>query len=351
MPGVNEIIHKIVSKHKASFVRGEELESIADSRIWYDTGSYTLNKLIHPAGRGMKGGKLIEIYGPAGSGKSLFLQLLIKSAQEQGGSGLIVDPEGAFEPDFATGIGLDLSKLGYVGPTREGDKELKPILRNEAMHIAEEVFIETQRTQGKDYPFVLGFDSLSALNVAKDLERNKADKNPTPDQGAKAKSLRQWVHRVRPYVDNTNFLWVFISHATATINRLGSGGSVATGGSASKFNSHVRVELSKGFQNNPVLIKGAGDIPVGEEFGIYISKNRVAPPYKRGKIQFYFREDGGLYLDKYSGYMDYLINKGAIIKPKSGSWLKYTDKAGKEHSFRSTEVDKLIEQFPEVLKV
>ena len=60
---------------------------------------------------GFAGGRIIEIFGPEGGGKTTLCLLLIANAQQMGIRGAFVDMEHALDPEYAKALGVDLSTL------------------------------------------------------------------------------------------------------------------------------------------------------------------------------------------------------------------------------------------------
>ena len=93
---------------------GSELAP-ADVTDWISTGSSILDLVIsnRPYG-GYPVGRIIELTGLEQSGKSLLAAHSLKSTQLKGGIAVYIDTENAFSREFATAIGIDLTKLIYI---------------------------------------------------------------------------------------------------------------------------------------------------------------------------------------------------------------------------------------------
>jgi recombination protein RecA len=78
------------------------------------TGSYALDNALGAGG--WPRGRIIQAYGPAGSGKSLMAMLGIVEAQKKDPTAnqLFIDAEGTFDPIWAKSLGVDGSKLMLV---------------------------------------------------------------------------------------------------------------------------------------------------------------------------------------------------------------------------------------------
>lgn len=78
------------------------------------TGSYALDNALGAGG--WPRGRIIQAYGPAGSGKSLISMLGIVEAQKKDPDArqVFIDAEGTFDTSWARQLGVDLSKVGIV---------------------------------------------------------------------------------------------------------------------------------------------------------------------------------------------------------------------------------------------
>jgi recombination protein RecA len=82
-------------------------------RYWYSTGNYVLNRIISGSYfRGIPQGRVTDLAGASGAGKSFLAANLVKSAQQSGAYILVIDSENALDDDFMTKIGVDVTN-GY----------------------------------------------------------------------------------------------------------------------------------------------------------------------------------------------------------------------------------------------
>lgn len=85
-------------------------EMVGEKVPTISTGSYLLNEALSG---GLAKGRLIQYYGPAGSGKTLMAMLAIKEAQKEDPTAkqCFIDAEGTFDPNWAETLGVDTSKI------------------------------------------------------------------------------------------------------------------------------------------------------------------------------------------------------------------------------------------------
>jgi recombination protein RecA len=110
---------------------------------------------------GVPRGRITEIYGPEGSGKTILCLHIIAEAQQLGGTAAIVDIEHALDPAYAETCGVNVQDL-YVSQPDTGE---------EALEIAEALI----RSGAVD---VLVIDSVAALVPRAEIEGDMGDSHP-----------------------------------------------------------------------------------------------------------------------------------------------------------------------------
>ena len=88
------------------------------------TGSISLDMALGVGG--VPRGRVIEIYGPEGSGKTTVSLHILAEAQKRGGVGAFVDAEHALDPDWAKRIGVDMDNL-LISQPDSGEQALQII--------------------------------------------------------------------------------------------------------------------------------------------------------------------------------------------------------------------------------
>jgi len=96
------------------------------------------------------------------------------------------------------------------------------------------------------------------------------------------------------------------------------------------------------------------DLPIGARLHFKIFKNRVGPPWREGIIEFYFNEDGEPSIDYYSGYLNYLVDRGAIKTGKGRVMIgddSYRSRKVSGKYYQSEFVEKMLDEHPELKEV
>ena len=167
----------------------EKVEGIGTSsappRYWYSTGNYVLNKIISGSfSKGIPQGRITNLAGPAGAGKSFISANLVAAAQKAGAYCLVIDSENALDDSFMSAIGVDVeNNYLYKGVTTI--PQVTKIVSSFLARYKEQV------GEDKDAPQVLiMIDSLNMLMTETELEH--FDKGVQKgDQGQKNKQLKQ----------------------------------------------------------------------------------------------------------------------------------------------------------------
>lgn len=73
------------------------------------TGSLVLDQALGVGG--VPRGRITEIYGPEGSGKTTLAMHIVAEAQKAGGYAAFVDAEHAFDPRYAKNLGINTDEL------------------------------------------------------------------------------------------------------------------------------------------------------------------------------------------------------------------------------------------------
>lgn len=119
---LNAAFDQINKKYGKKGEKAIMLLSEAPRRIErHTTGSMKVDIAI---GGGLPKGRIIEIYGPESSGKTLLTLTMVAAQQRAGKVAAFVDAEHAFDPEWAARIGVDVDKLAFSQPNN-GEQALE----------------------------------------------------------------------------------------------------------------------------------------------------------------------------------------------------------------------------------
>ncbi len=242
---------------------------------------------------GIPVGRIIEIYGPEGSGKTTLAEHIVAEVQKDGGVAAFVDAEHALDPDRAKAIGVKIDKL-LISQPDNGEQ---------ALDIVEALV----RSNSVD---IIVVDSVAALTPRAEIEGDMGDSH----MGLHARLMSQALRKLTAIISKSKSTVIFINQIRMKIGVMFGNPETTTGGQALKFYSSVRIEVRKLAQ-----IK-QGEAIVGNRVKAKIVKNKVAPPFKTTEFDIMFSE-GGI---SYTGdLLDTAVKYGLIIK--SGNTYSFGD--------------------------
>lgn len=268
------------------------------SEVSKTEGSFTTGSLQADAclKGGFPRGKISEIYGPEGSGKTTCTLHAIADAQAQGLNALFIDLEGTFDKEYAEALGVNTEPpaLIYTSPDKGED----------ALSIAERLI----RT-GEIGIAVL--DSVATLLPGKEQDGEYGDAT----MGVQARLMSQACRKLNPVIKMNNTAFIFINQLREKIGGYGNP-ETTTGGNSLKFYATVRLDIRR--DGTPIKDKEAQVI--GEPRKMKIVKSKISP-YTNSVVHFdiYYGEG----IDQYGEILDMAVNNDLI--KKSGAWYSYND--------------------------
>lgn len=265
---------------------------------------------------GLPRGRIIEVFGPEGSGKTTVSLHAVAEAQKAGGVAAFIDAEHALDPRLAHNLGVNVEDL-YVAQPDSGEQ---------ALYVLDALV----RSSAVDIVIV---DSVAALTPQAEIDGKIGDSQV----GLQARLMSYALRRLTSAISKSKCVVVFINQLRAKISTGYSQGpqETTTGGRALKFYSSVRIEVKRG--------KGVtkGDDTIGHELWIKVVKNKQAPPFKTAHCTLMY----GRGVPKGMAILDMAIDLN-VVKRK-GSWLAYK---GETLGQGKDAVAQYIEQHPELME-
>ena len=228
------------------------------------TGSLLIDKAL---GGGIGYGRLTELYGLEGSGKSTLCLQIIAEAQKAGGVCAYIDVENSMDPVYASHLGVDTSKLIFSQPTSA----------EEALDVVC-ILAETGDVN------LIVLDSVAGLVPQAELDGEMGDVTV----GLVARLMSKFMRKITGTLGEKNCAVVLINQIRQKISTgwsaPGAETTTTSGGNSVKFFCSQRIELRKG-----AGIKNGTEV-IGNKTKIKITKNRIAPPMKVVEVDMIYGE-------------------------------------------------------------
>jgi recombination protein RecA len=254
------------------------------------TGSLALDIALGVGG--VPRGRITEIYGPEGSGKTTVCQHIIAEAQRTGGTAAIIDVEHALDPAYAELCGVKVDEL-YISQPDTGE---------EALEIAEALI----RSGALD---VLVIDSVAALVPRAEIEGEMGDSHP----GLQARLMSQALRKLSGAIKQSNVAVIFTNQLRQKIGVMFGNPETTSGGMALKFYASVRLDIRR-----IQAIKQSGEV-IGNRTRVRVTKNKVAPPFRIAEFDIMYDEG----ISRSGDVLDFAVEMDII--EKRGSFYTYND--------------------------
>ena len=239
---------------------------------------------------GIPRGRVVEIFGPEGSGKTTLATHVVAEAQRNGGICAYIDAEHAMDPTYARAIGVDVDELLIS----------QPDTGEQALEIADMLV----RSGALD---VVVVDSVAALTPRAEIEGEMGDAHV----GLQARLMSQALRKLTSNLNKSQTILIFINQLREKIGVMFGSPETTPGGRALKFYSSVRLDIRR-----IEAIKDGLEV-VGNRTRVKVVKNKCAPPFRQAEFDIMY----GRGISREGSVVDLGVDLGVV--KKSGAWYTY----------------------------
>lgn len=293
---------------------------------WLPTGIHAIDLCL---GGGLPRGRIIEIYGPDFTGKTLLGLTAMAAFQKAGAACMFANSEAGEAAERIENIGVDISRIRYEEP--ETVEQFRGYMQD---------FVESVRKIDKTVPIYILLDSVANLTGENQWEEDKLlgevpKENGQP--GVRAKAFSEFFAEFAVYLKRNDATLVCNNQIRDKIGVMWGKKTDSPGGHGLKHNASVRIELGRGKK-----IENADRTEYhGSVCYFKVDKNRFATPFR--KVELRINADKGF--DPWYGLPETLLASGRLILKRPGVFALKDS----EETFSSKDMPGVVEKHPELL--
>jgi recombination protein RecA len=324
--------NKAFGTASASYL-GDSSTNVTD---YISTGSHLMNVILsNRADGGLPVGRLIEIAGGEGSGKSLLASYAMAETQRRGGVAILIDTEHAASMEVLNAVGVDVKKLVHIqaGTIEEVFKTM-------------EIITNKLRASKNDKPITIVWDSVAATSSKAEVEGDYGQATVAMAARLLSAGLRKYV----PICSQNNVCLIFINQLRTKIGVTFGDNQITPGGKAIPFHASIRLRL----KHIKELRDGNKNL-IGRIIKVDVKKNKIASPGRTMEYYLAWGSKPGAWIDEASTLfaaaekVEIITNKTSqtyqFTFPSTGEVVEFTRKTFvkmfEEETFRS-ELEKSI---------
>ena len=246
---------------------------------------------------GVPRGRIIEVFGAEGSGKTTWALSLIAAEQANGGIAHFEDAEHKLEPTYAQALGVNIDNLLFNQPN-SGEEALDSV----------DKIVESGCVS------LIVIDSAAALVPEAELAGDIGDAH----MGLQARMLSQAMRILTGKCARSMTTIVFLNQVRDKIGVLYGNPETTTCGRALKFYSSVRLSISR----KEAIWEGTKENIIGHSIDLRCVKNGGGIPFRRTQINLIYPGGGrAAGFDKLDNVIEFAAGRG--IFEQKGSWFWY----------------------------
>lgn len=314
---LNEMKNLINKKAGANLAHSLVEDNPTEVKDWIPTGSRWLDSMICRGKlSGIPVGKVVEIAGLEGSGKSYMAAQVAANAQQKDIDVVYFDSESAIDPSFLERAGCDLSRLLYV--------------QAQSVEFVLETIEELLGSNDNRMLFV--WDSLALTPAISDVE---GDFDPQSSMAVKARILAKGMSKLTVPIANSQSTFLVLNQLKTNITRSPAEAMttpyVTPGGKAMHYAYSLRIWLTKRKAKAAFVLDENG-FRIGSECKVTLKKSRFGTEGRQCTFKILWGSDVGIQ-DEESWFE---AVKGSESIQQSGAWFNLVFEDGTTEKFQAS---------------
>lgn len=279
-----------------AFILGDE-SSDDPSKImdWVPSGNDDLDLAMsnRPYG-GYPVGRITELTGLEGSGKTLLAMHALAETQKKGGVAIFIDTESSLDINFVRSIGVRVESLMYIS----------------CDHVEEifghiESLVEKIRIGNKDKLVTIVVDSVAAASCVTEMESEHGKDGYAT---GKAIIISKALRKITQMIARQRICLIFTNQVRQNLGVTFGDKWTTSGGKALGFHASIRIRMTKLSQ-----IKNTQGRIIGFSSKAKVFKNRLGPPMVESEFDLFF--DRGM--DNYGSWFKTVETEKIATKAKT----------------------------------
>lgn len=246
-------------------------------------------------------GRITVLHGMEASGKTTLALHIAAEFQQQGGIVLFVDAEYKLDPEYASNIGVDVSKLIICQP--EYLEKVYSVIDKTIEMVSK---VESKRK----IPVLVVLDSLNAARAKCEIEGDWDAAHYAPQARIHSNSIPKILKKL----SDTDVALLFISQVRENVGVIFGPKDTIAGGKSVKFYASVIMGIK-----TTGKIKNGKDEPIGNHTELEVRKNGIAPPFKKARFDILY----GIGIDRDRSVINRAVELGIVLL--KGAYYSYGD--------------------------